>query len=84
MKKIFLSLCFLSLFGFFSMQAQNFKLNTKSGHFQNKGVDVMAFDDISPEGHQSVVSIIMWQQVELVMGGGSSHYMFLVLAAQQI
>ncbi|MDR1201134.1 MAG: glycoside hydrolase family 9 protein [Tannerellaceae bacterium] len=26
----------------------------------------------------------LWQQVEYVMGGGSSHYMFLVLAAKQI
>lgn len=26
----------------------------------------------------------LWQQTEYVMGGGSSHYMFLVLAAQQI
>ena len=34
-----------------------FKLN--SGYFQNIGVDVMAFDDIYPEGHQSGISIIM-------------------------
>ncbi|HCC50751.1 MAG TPA: glycoside hydrolase [Porphyromonadaceae bacterium] len=26
----------------------------------------------------------LWQQVEYVMGGGSSHYMFLALAAQQL
>ena len=26
----------------------------------------------------------LWQQVEYVLGGGSSHYMFLVLAAQQL
>ncbi|MDR1938465.1 MAG: glycoside hydrolase family 9 protein [Tannerellaceae bacterium] len=41
------------------MQAQEFKLDTASGYFRNKGVDVMAFDDIYPEGHQSGVSIIM-------------------------
>lgn len=35
-----------------------FRLNA-SGYFQNRGVDVMAFDDIYPEGHQSGVSIIM-------------------------
>ena len=35
------------------------KLNKESGYFQNIGVDVMAFDDIYPEGHQSGVSIIM-------------------------
>jgi hypothetical protein len=26
----------------------------------------------------------LWQQMEYVLGGGSSHYMFLVLAAQQL
>jgi hypothetical protein len=39
--------------------AQDFKLNITSGYFQNQGVDIMAFDDIYPEGHQSGVSIIM-------------------------
>jgi len=39
--------------------AQEFQLDTKSGYFKNQGVDVMAFDDIYPEGHQSGVSIIM-------------------------
>lgn len=38
---------------------QGFKLNYASGYFQSMGVDVMAFDDIYPEGHQSGVSIIM-------------------------
>ena len=37
---------------------QEFKLKS-SGYLQNAGVDVMAFDDIYPEGHQSGVSIIM-------------------------
>jgi len=59
MKKLILSICLLSLFGYVSLRAQEFKLNTASGYFQNKGVDVMAFDDIYPEGHQSGVSIIM-------------------------
>lgn len=36
-----------------------FQLNTSTGYFQNKGVDVMAFDDIYPVGHQSGVSILM-------------------------
>ncbi|MCL1988054.1 MAG: glycoside hydrolase family 9 protein [Firmicutes bacterium] len=36
---------------------ENFTL--KNGYFQNKGVNIMAFDDIYPEGHQSGVSIIM-------------------------
>ncbi len=38
--------------------AQQFKLNT-SGYFQNGGIDVMAFDDIYPEGHQGGLGIIM-------------------------
>lgn len=38
---------------------QGFILNSAAGYFQNKGVDVMAFDDFYPEGHQSGVSIIM-------------------------
>lgn len=37
----------------------SFILNEKTGYFQNHGVDVMAFDDIYPAGHQSGVSIIM-------------------------
>ncbi|MDR1258632.1 MAG: glycoside hydrolase family 9 protein [Tannerellaceae bacterium] len=41
------------------LQAQEFRLNAEAGYFQNKGVDVMAFDDIYPEGHQAGVSIIM-------------------------
>ena len=42
-------------------QNQNigFVLDSTSGYFRNKGVDVMAFDDIYPDGHQSGVSIIM-------------------------
>lgn len=38
--------------------AQEFQL-TSSGYFKNQGVDVMAFDDIYPEGHQGGVCIIM-------------------------
>lgn len=41
-----------------TIQAQTFRL-TENGYFQNQGVDVMAFDDIYPEGHQGGVSIIM-------------------------
>lgn len=40
------------------LQAQEFKL-TPSGYFRNQGVDVMAFDDIYPEGHQGGVCLIM-------------------------
>ena len=40
------------------VKAQEFKLNS-SGYFRNGGVDVMAFDDIYPEGHQGGLCIIM-------------------------
>lgn len=41
------------------MNEHEFKLKNDLGYFQNIGVDVMAFDDIYPEGHQSGLSIIM-------------------------
>lgn len=41
-----------------SLHAQDFKL-TPSGYFKNAGVDVMAFDDFYPEGHQGGVCVIM-------------------------
>jgi hypothetical protein len=41
-----------------ALYAQDFRL-TSSGYFKDRGVDVMAFDDIYPEGHQGGVSIIM-------------------------
>ena len=34
-------------------------LDAQRGYFRNEGVNVMAFDDIYPEGHQSGVSILM-------------------------
>lgn len=40
------------------VKAQEFELNS-SGYFRNEGVDVMAFDDIYPEGHQGGLCIIM-------------------------
>jgi hypothetical protein len=39
---------------------------------------------IRPDFPELLEFPFLWQQVEYVMGGGSSHYMFLVLAAQQI
>lgn len=41
-----------------SLNAQNFKLDSL-GYFINHGVNVMAFDDIYPEGHQGGLGIIM-------------------------
>lgn len=55
-KKLILS-C-LALASFTMAQAQNFELTSK-GYFKNKGVDVMAYDDIYPDGHQGGISLIM-------------------------
>ena len=39
---------------------------------------------IRPDFPELLVFPYLWQQVEYVLGGGSSNYMFLVLAAMQI
>ena len=39
-----------------------FRLDAQKGYFRYEGVDVMAFDDIYPEGHQSGVSLILHGQ----------------------
>ncbi len=54
---LFASACTL-LFCSSASYAQEFQL-TSSGYFKNQGIDVMAFDDIYPEGHQGGVCIIM-------------------------
>ena len=51
-------LMFFYIFTTSVVNAQELKLNDK-GYFVDKGVNVMAFDDIYPEGHQGGVSIIM-------------------------
>lgn len=38
---------------------KGFRLDPAVGYFKNHGVDVMAFDDIYPVGHQAGVSILM-------------------------
>ncbi|MCQ2214268.1 MAG: glycoside hydrolase family 9 protein [Bacteroidaceae bacterium] len=40
------------------VSAQQFKLNS-SGYFNCEGIDVMAFNDFYPEGHQGGISLIM-------------------------
>ena len=40
-------------------RSEGFRLDEGLGYFRHSGVDVMAFDDIYPAGHQSGVSIIM-------------------------
>ncbi len=59
MKRITFCFAFLAaLFTTGSLRAQQFQLGS-TGYFSNHGVDVMAFDDIYPEGHQGGVSLIM-------------------------
>lgn len=41
------------------MKKTGFVLNGETGYFENQGVNVMAFDDIYPEGHQAGVSVLM-------------------------
>jgi endoglucanase len=57
-KHLVLTSALALLFSGGSLHAQDFKL-TSSGYFKNQGVDVMAFDDIYPEGHQGGVCVIM-------------------------
>ncbi|MDR0995988.1 MAG: glycoside hydrolase, partial [Tannerella sp.] len=57
--KIFYSLLAAGLLGGTAAQAQSFLLDKQAGYLIDKGVDVMAFSDFYPEGHQSGVSIIM-------------------------
>ena len=38
---------------------REFRLDASLGYFRSRGVDVMAFNDFYPAGHQSGVSIIM-------------------------
>ena len=49
-------LCLLSLYP--SLSAQDFQL-LPEGYFNSHGVDVMAFSDFYPEGHQGGVCVIM-------------------------
>lgn len=58
MKKKKLLALFCSLAAWMPVAAQQFQL-TPEGYFRNQGVDVMAFDDIYPEGHQGGVCILM-------------------------
>jgi hypothetical protein len=50
--------CLLFLCCPFLLEGQDFRL-TPSGYFNHEGVDVMAFSDVYPEGHQGGISIIM-------------------------
>lgn len=52
------ALC-LCAFSANTAEAQSNLELTPRGYFRSAGVDVMAFDDIYPEGHQSGVSVIM-------------------------
>ena len=52
------SLLFVFLLATQLIQAQQFQL-TKEGYFNCEGIDVMAFNDFYPEGHQGGVCVIM-------------------------
>src|SRR5512136_870003 len=56
-KLLLLVVIFLSIQSVFS-QPVSFRLN-KLGYFEQGGVNVMAFQDIYPEGHQGGVAVIM-------------------------
>lgn len=56
--KIFFTLLCFSVFFVTDVFSREFILND-AGYFRNHGVDVMAFDDIYPEGHQGGICIIM-------------------------
>ncbi|MBQ8072126.1 MAG: hypothetical protein IJ202_14920, partial [Bacteroidales bacterium] len=58
LKKLFYVCVAFSMLLGGSAAAQDFRL-TPEGYFRNGGVDVMAFYDFYPEGHQSGVSILM-------------------------
>ena len=60
MKRYAAILCSLALLAApaFPGRAQDFRLNA-SGYFNRDGVDVMAFNDFYPEGHQGGISILM-------------------------
>ncbi len=53
-----LSLLLTGMWASLSAYAQDFKI-VPEGYFHNKGVDVMAFYDFYPEGHQGGVCVIM-------------------------
>ena len=56
MKRITLAAAALLSAG--ALHAQDFRLND-AGYFNRDGVDVMAFNDFYPEGHQGGISILM-------------------------
>jgi hypothetical protein len=58
MKKLICLLFVLGIVSLTTVQSQEFEL-IPAGYFQKEGVNVMAFDDIYPEGHQGGVSLIM-------------------------
>ena len=53
-----LSLALVTLLCAAGLEAQDFHINS-SGYFNKDGVDVMAFDDFYPEGHQGGISVLM-------------------------
>lgn len=58
-RQLMLFAAIATLFSYSNSQAQEGFRLTQSGYFKNQGIDVMAFDDIYPEGHQGGICIIM-------------------------
>ena len=85
MKKLTTLFATLALLIGTDASAQTFKLGN-GGYFNAGGVDVMAFNDYYPEGHQGGICVIMNGNRIATNGdrGGSSHYMYLVLAARKL
>lgn len=63
-----------------AVHAQTFILNA-DGYFNIPGGVVSGTALIRPDFPELLEFPFLWQQTEYVLGGGSSHYMFLVLAA---
>lgn len=58
MKHLYLCTALAVLLGTVTLSAQDFRIGPE-GYFRNEGVDVMAFYDFYPEGHQGGVCVIM-------------------------
>lgn len=56
MKRLFTAIAMTM--AMFPLSAQQFKLND-SGYFNCEGIDIMAFSDFYPEGHQGGICLIM-------------------------
>ena len=77
MRKIIVFTGFFLIAGVSFSQNTSFVLN-KLEYFEKGGVNVMAYQDIYPEGHQGGVAVIMHGKRI------ATNFMFLILAADQL